>query len=67
MAGVSVFTAWMMSLTTAGERVREMGPTEPLMSILGRSGEPVMVICMEQGRRIWSREEERGWGLVQLL
>jgi hypothetical protein len=52
----------MMSLTTAGERVREMGCTEALMSMAGRSGGPVMVSCMLQGRRTWEGREGREEG-----
>ncbi len=49
--GMSVWMAWIVSRTTGGESVRQMGSTEPLISMAKEFGGPVMDICMLKGRR----------------
>lgn len=50
-SGVSVFAAWMISLTIAGEMVSETGSTITLMSMAGLSIGPVSDSIIEHGRR----------------
>lgn len=46
----------MMSLTIAGETVRDMGSTTTLISTAGLSSGPVSVSIMEQGRRTYKKQ-----------
>ena len=52
-----VFVAWMMSLTIAGEMVREIGSTTTLISMAGLSFGPLRATIMEQGRRIYNKNK----------
>ena len=50
--GMMLVIACTINLMTEGERVREIDSTVPLMSIAGLSRGPVIVSCIEHGKRI---------------